>query len=74
MGSVIDFPAGVIRPSHPGPDQVLKRALVRDLTEVTVIGMTSDGQAYYSSTLRDAGHLVITIEEFKRKLVEGFGS
>lgn len=74
MGSVIDFPAGVIRPSHPCPDQVLKRALVRDLTEVTVIGMTSDGNAYYSTTLRDAGHIILTIEELKRKLLEGFGS
>jgi len=74
MGSVIDFPGLKPRGNVSGSDMILKRALMRDLAEVTVIGMTSEGKAYYSSTLTDAGHLVITIEEFKRRLVEGFGS
>ena len=72
MGSVIDFPSGEPstkpEPHFPGPDQVLKRALMRDLAEVTVIGMTPSGMSYYSSTLTDAGHLVLTIEEFKALL------
>jgi hypothetical protein len=72
MGSVIEFPGVTMHEVEP--EKVLDLAGISDLSEVTIIGTTVDGEVYYASSLPDAGHILLRIEEFKMALLREFTS
>jgi hypothetical protein len=54
------------------PTLVLEGAVAANLTEAIVIGREPDGELYLASSLTDAGHIIVLLETFKKRLLEAF--
>lgn len=53
------------------PERILNAALGENLTVVTIIGENADGD-YYASSTGDLQMILWQLEQFKKKLLEGF--
>lgn len=62
VGTVHDMP----------PERILNAALGENLTVVTIIGENADGD-YHASSTGDLQMILWQLEQFKKKLLEGFG-
>lgn len=68
--NVVDAPFGT-KHDLP-PEQILGEALKENLNVVTIIGENENGD-YYASSTGDLQMILWQLEQFKKKLLEGFG-
>ena len=68
MGDVIKL-QNVTRLDLP-PEDVLEAALKQEFDGVVVLGLQSDGEEYFASSLGDVGTVLWLVERFKKQLLE----
>lgn len=71
MSNVMQFPGTTLVESNDvAPNTVLQEAANAGLTRVLVIGETTDGRTFYSSSTGDAAALLLNIKLTERMILD----